>query len=582
MYRHPQPMEQLFWKRILHQVRPYRGSVILSVIAQLTNTLMLLGAGVLFKPMLDATLAGHADKLQRLLLIPFVLILPVGVLILLGTWAHTRFVTNAVQDFRNDLAQQVQRLPMSRIDRENTGDLMTRLNSGTDALTELLDSLPVLLVSPVSLLGGLAAMLYLSWPLAVLTLLMALPSIWMSRRIAKPVEALAHDRAECEGEATAILQDALSGVAVVKTYGLRATLMARLTEVYAKIGRLTDEAERHNVMGWLSFFVAQILPQMVLWLAAGAFAVGGQLTAGGVFAITYLAYIVVSPIGQGQQWLMRLSFTRSVIQRAFDIFNMPTETDGKALSRHHDSTTPLLALDAVHFRYGDELAPVLRDVSLQVFAGRTVALVGASGGGKSSVIKLACGFYAPQSGEVRLLGQSLATLDPDSARQVMALMSQDTYLFPGTIADNIGQGRPGASFDEIVAAARAAHADAFIREQPEGYQTPVGERGVRLSGGQRQRIALARAILKDAPILLLDEPTAALDTESERLIQQALTQFGQGRATLVVAHRLSTIRGADEILVLEDGTVVERGTHAELIAANGTYCHLVAQQLEAA
>ena len=350
-------MDLGFWKRIFRQVRPYRGSVILSVVAQLTNTLMFLGAGMLFKPVLDAALAGRVDELQQWLLIPFILILPTAILILLGSWAQTRFITGAVQDFRNDLAQQVQRLPMSRIEHESTGDLMARLNSGADTLTELLDNLPGLFALPLSLLGGLLAMLYLSWPLAILTLVTALPSLWMSRRIVKPVESLAHDRAEREGEATAILQDALSGVAVVKAYGLKASILARLAAVYDKIGIFTDAAERHNVIGWLAFFVAQILPQIVLWLAAGALAVSGQLTAGGVLAITYLGYTVVSPIGQAQQWLMRVSFMRPVIQRAFDIFDMPAEAAGHALNRNNDPTAPLLALDAVHFRYSDNLAP---------------------------------------------------------------------------------------------------------------------------------------------------------------------------------------------------------------------------------
>jgi subfamily B ATP-binding cassette protein MsbA/ATP-binding cassette subfamily B protein AbcA/BmrA len=231
----------------------------------------------------------------------------------------------------------------------------------------------------------------------------------------------------------------------------------------------------------------------------------------------------------------------------------------------------------VNFKYNAD-TPILRDFNLSVDKGKAVALVGPSGCGKSTVLKLLCGFYRPQGGQIHIEGNDILQTDLYEVRKRVSLVSQETYLFPTTIAENIAYGRQGATRDEIIAAARAANAHHFISVQPEGYETRVGEWGSTLSGGERQRIALARAILKDAPILLLDEPTSALDAQSEAILQEALERFMNGRTVLVVAHRLSTIKHVDEIIVLESGKVCERGTHQELMRTDSLYKRLYLKQ----
>jgi len=246
-----------------------------------------------------------------------------------------------------------------------------------------------------------------------------------------------------------------------------------------------------------------------------------------------------------------------------------------------DQNTSPIEFKDLSFSYDGE-TNILNQLSFKMTAGKVVALVGASGSGKSTILKLVSGFYEPSTGHIQLYGQDLATSDLAAARQLMSLVSQDTYLFPTTIAENIAYGRPGATIDDIVAAAQQANAHDFIMDFPDAYNTNVGERAVKLSGGQRQRLALARAILKDAPILLLDEPTSALDTQSEALVQQALERFMSNRTVLVVAHRLSTIQNADEILVIDQGSVQERGTHEQLMKTESLYKNLYLRQIVSA
>ncbi len=327
-------------------------------------------------------------------------------------------------------------------------------------------------------------------------------------------------------------------------------------------------------------FLTSVAPVAVVWY--GAFEVlAGRLSVGGLVAFYAYLGMFYFPLTRLSELHLQLATARAAIERVFEVFDTVPEVverpDARTLGRAHGE----LRFERVSFGY-DPTRPVLHDLDLHVPAGQTVALVGRSGAGKSSLIKLIPRFYDVNVGAVQLDGVDVRDLRLKALREQIALIPQDPVLFSGTVAENIRYGRPGADDDAVRAAARAADAHGFIASLPRGYDAEIGERGVTLSGGQRQRLALARAFLKDAPVLILDEATSALDAESEAAIQRALARLMRGRTTLVIAHRLSTIQAADRIVVLDEGRVLETGTHAELLARpDGLYRRLYREQYRA-
>ena len=320
------------------------------------------------------------------------------------------------------------------------------------------------------------------------------------------------------------------------------------------------------------------LPQLIVPLFGGYLAYTGDISVGTLIASSYLIWMVFIPVETALGWIRQLREIAPAVERLFEILDHPIET-GPQHNYQIKPGVPALSFQSVDFQYSEDNS-VLHDFTFSLDQGKVAALVGSSGCGKSTVLKLLCGFYQPQNGEVQIFGNDIYQSDLKYARQLVSLVSQETYLFPTTIAENIAYGRFGAEQNEIIAAAKKANAHDFIMSQPDGYETQAGEWGKKLSGGERQRIGLARAILKDAPILLLDEPTSALDAQSEKTVQDALERFMVGRTVLVIAHRLSTIRNVDEILVLDQGHLIERGTHDQLMGSETLYKRLYLRQSE--
>jgi len=485
-----------------------------------------------------------------------------------------------ILDLRVRLYAYLQRLSLSFFERTSTGELMSRVTNDVNALENFVTHGSALTaVDLLRLLGGATVLILLDWRLALLVLI-PVPLLAAALRVfnsrIRPIYRQVRARL---GDINAQLQDNLSGIQVVQAFGQEDRQLARFTAESESYYRARVE----GIRAWMLFFPAmRFLSSMgtVLVLVAGAFmVVRGQLSLGTLVA--FLAYVTsfYEPINRLVEVDNTFQEAIAAGERVFELLDTPPEIQDPPAAQHLEEVRGQVVFDNVSFRYGtgDE---VLHQVSFVIEPGQVVALVGPSGAGKTSIANLLCRFYDPVSGRVLVDGHDLRTLQVASLRRRVAVVLQDTFLFNASIRENLLVGKPDSSNAELESACRTANAHDFVAELPQGYNTEVGERGVRLSGGQKQRLALARAILADPRILILDEATSSVDSEAEYLIQQALDSVLQGRTALVIAHRLSTIRNADKIVALDSGQVREIGNHQDLMESGGLYSQLYRRQLE--
>jgi len=534
--------------------------------------------GFVFKDVLNAALAGDMSLLLRgaiLALSTFLLGIPASCL---GRYALTRATCQTLTSVRMDLFSRITRLPMARLEERHSGDLISRATSDVQTLWEMLLGS---MTSFAQALGmgsiGFIAIFMLEWRLGLMALAIGITSFGVSTGFARILRKRSDSLQASVATMTERLSDLLAGIAVARMFHLEDEIHSQYAAASGAAAQKTIDHARaqaafealQHLLGW-----AQRFGTLALGLL---FFARGHLLIGAVWAIVHLqqnASFLFDYIGQFITGIQRgLAGGRRVLD-ILDLSEEDLPVDGMPSATPIRSETSL-SLHAVSFSYPDNgEALALQDVSLRVRTGSIAALVGPSGGGKSTLLKLLLGFYAPKDGDLQIEGVPVTERTLHLLRERTAYVPQNAYLFSGTIEENISYGRERATHDEIVAAATAAHAHDFILQQPDGYQTQVGEQGTKLSGGQRQRIAIARALLKDAPILLLDEATSALDSESESQVQAALDVLMQGRTTVAIAHRLSTIEHADQIFVLDAGRIVEQGDHQALLAEGGLYRQL--------
>src|SRR6187549_618126 len=484
----------------------------------------------------------------------------------------------AITDMRKRVQAHILRLPVRYFDSTKTGVLVSRIMSDADGIRNLVGTGLVQLVGGfVTAAMGLVVLLWLNWHLTLITILVLGAFGGGMAYAFNTLRPLFRERGKINAEVTGRLTEALGGIRIVKSY----TAEKREEIVFTKGAHRLFRNIAQSMTGVSATSagataVIGVVGVLMIWLGGRA-VIAGEMTLGDLITYIFFIGIVAAPLVGIASIGTQITEAFAGLNRIREVLEMSTESQEDAARSEVGPLVGTVAFDHVWFEY-NEGQPVLKGIAFEAGAGTTTALVGSSGSGKSTLIGLVMAFNRPTQGRILIDGRDLAGLRLGEYREQLASVLQESFLFDGTIAENVGYARPGASREEIVEACRVAHCDEFIGQFPSGYDTIVGERGVKLSGGQRQRVSIARAILSSPRILILDEATSSLDSESEQMIQDGLRRLRAGRTTFVIAHRLSTIRSADQILVIEAGEIIERGTHQELLALKGRYAQLYDKQ----
>ena len=496
----------------------------------------------------------------------------------LGSWTIENMRTRTLQKMRNEMFSRVMDMNVGYFSDQRKGDIISKITSDVGVVQFCItNTLQVSFREPFLIIGYIVMMIAISWELAIFSVLFLPLVALLIGNIVKRLRHPARTNQKRMGEMVSTLDESLSGIKVIKSYNATEYIKQKYYDISADLARLTlSMARRQQLASPMSEFLG-ITAVGVILVFGGTLVSRGALDPGGFIAFVAIFSQITRPVRTFIDQFANINQGIAAGERIFSIIDTKPEIEDKPDARELKGLRDKIEFRHVHFSY-DGTREVIDDISFEIRRGQTVALVGPSGGGKSTLSELLPRFYDPTSGEILIDGISLRDYTQDSVRAHMSVVAQDTVLFNDTIEGNIAMGRPSATHEEIVEAAKVANADSFIRECPEGYGTNIGDRGVKLSGGQRQRLSIARAVLKNPDILILDEATSALDTESEKLVQDALNNLLKGRTSVVIAHRLSTIHNADKIIVVDHGRIAEQGTHAELMARNGIYAKLIEMQ----
>ena len=496
----------------------------------------------------------------------------------MGAWTVENMRTRTLQRMRNEMFSKVVDMNVGYFSDQRKGDIISKITSDVGVVQFCItNTLQVAFREPFLIIGYTVMMVAISWELALFSVLFLPVVALIIGSIVKRLRHPARTSQQRMGELVSTLDESLSGIKVIKSYNATGYVKQKFYDLSEDLARLTlSMARRQQLASPMSEFLG-ISAVGVILVFGGSLVFKDALSPEGFIAFIAMFSQITRPVRTFIDQFSNINQGIAAGERIFSIIDAQSEIQDKPGAIELDGLKDKIEFRDIHFSY-DGSREVIEGISFEIKRGETVALVGPSGGGKSTLSELIPRFYDVKAGDILIDGVSVRDYTQDSLRAHMSVVAQDTVLFNDTIEGNIAMGKAGATHDEIVEAARIANADCFIQEAPEGYQTNIGDRGVKLSGGQRQRLSIARAVLKNPEILILDEATSALDTESEKLVQDALNKLLVGRTSVGIAHRLSTIHNADKIIVVDHGRVAEQGTHTELLAKGGIYAKLIELQ----
>ncbi|MER7918522.1 MULTISPECIES: ABC transporter ATP-binding protein [unclassified Streptomyces] len=578
------------WRRILKLFRPYRGRLAVVGLLVGASSLVSVATPFLLKEILDVAIPRGRTGLLSLLALGMILSAVLSsVFGVLQTLISTTVGQRVMHDLRTAVFGRLQRMSLAFFTRTRTGEVQSRIANDIGGMQATVTSTATSLVSNVtSVVATVVAMVALDWRLTIVSLLLLPAFVWISRRVGNERKRITTERQKQMAAMAATVTESLSvsGILLGRTMGRTESLTGAFA---GESERLVDLEVRSNMAGRWRMAVITIvmaaMPAVIYWTAGLALQFGGpQVSLGTIVAFVSLQQGLFRPAVSLLATGVQIQTSLALFQRIFEYLDLPIDITERPRPVRLDQVKGEVRFEEVEFRYDDKGGPVLDGIDVTVPAGSSLAVVGPTGAGKSTLGYLVPRLYDVTGGRVTLDGVDVRDLDFDTLARAVGVVSQETYLFHASVAENLRFAKPGATDEELHAAARAAQIHEHIAALPDGYDTVVGERGHRFSGGEKQRLALARTILRDPPVLILDEATSALDTRTEAAVQEAIDALSANRTTITIAHRLSTVRGADQIVVLDSGQVAERGTHEELLERDGRYAALVRRdaQLEPA
>ncbi|MEC8939991.1 MAG: ABC transporter ATP-binding protein [SAR324 cluster bacterium] len=570
--------------RLYDLISPLKGWVILSIVCMAGYNIFTAAPAYYAKDIVDAIVYGENPELKQYFLVGLGLVVVFAVkgLFFFGhSYCVGHLVQSLILKLRQKLFDHLVNLSLTFFTRSKTGDLISRFTNDLHVFQNMLQvgvTGPFRDIPQFFLLLGI--MFYRSWQLAFMTLILIPVAVFFILIFGQRNKAAVSKRQISFGGLSSLLVETISGVRVVKAFGMEKYESKRFK---AANDDLYKNHMRSVMIDSYSYPIIEIIGASAgatIVAYGGYLIINGQITPGDFTSFVISFFMLNEPVKKLNGFNLKLQEGFAAVRRIFDILDVEDEIVTSPNSKKISHFKQEINLNIKAFHYPEQDEPAVRDFKLIVQKGEAVALVGSSGSGKTTVANLIPRFYDITRGEASIDGHDLRDLDLISLRKLISIVTQDTILFNDTIASNITYGQPDCSKERMYAAARAANAHTFISEQPDGYETVIGEKGGRLSGGQRQRLSIARALVKDAPILILDEATSALDSESEIEVQQAIERLMENRTTIVIAHRLSTIRNANRICVMENGQIVEQGTHDELLSKEGRYQQLYEMQFQ--